>query len=75
VIDAWFCKINFNFIYPTQLKFERSSLKLKTITEIEVTNNGKEIDTCEGSHRAFEAHATSTNARISLSLMNLEVSR
>jgi len=75
VIDAWFCKINFNFIYPTQLKFERSSLKLKTITEIEVMNNGKEIDTCEGSHRAFEAHATSTNARISPSLMNLEVSR
>lgn len=75
MIDAWFCKINFNFIYPTQLKFERSSLKLKTITEIEVTNNGKEIDTCEGSHRAFEAHATSTNARISPSLMNLEVSR
>jgi len=39
------------------------------------TNNGKEIDTCEGSHRAFEAHATSTNAKISPSLINLEVSR
>jgi hypothetical protein len=43
MIDAWFCKINFDFIYPTQLKFERSSLKLKTITEIEVRIMAKKL--------------------------------